>query len=448
MNILLYRFFRIIFRIALRFFFRKMEIKGKEHCPATGPVIVVANHPATFFDPIVIAMLLKTPLFFLAKAVIFKSRFAAAFFRFFNVIPIHRAQDDPASVGKNEETFKECYQHLKQNGALMVFPEGISQSVRQLLKIKTGTARIALGAEFQNDFNLGVKILPIGLNYSNQEKFQSNLFISIGEPIPVKNFEAIYRNDEREAVSQLTKLIENKIEEQIINAGDKNLDKLIVNIEKLMKNRILMEWGVSKNDPEFDHEAAKRIAEAVHYFRDHDPDRFSKIEKHINNYFEAIKDVDLPENIFESKRLSLKAFFLYTTYFLSGLPVFLFGFLNNIIPYQISILVAQMSSGLKEYRGAIGFTAGTFIFLFFYGSGFYLIFHLTHIFMLALIYVLLAPVSGIFAFYYRKKLLRFYYKVVFTFSRKKYLIQHLISLRNNIISQLETARKVFLQANS
>jgi 1-acyl-sn-glycerol-3-phosphate acyltransferase len=56
------------------------------------------------------------------------------------------AQDDPRLMQQNDEIFSKCFEHLKNNGAILIFPEGISLTNRQLRKIKTGAARIALGA--------------------------------------------------------------------------------------------------------------------------------------------------------------------------------------------------------------------------------------------------------------------------------------------------------------
>ena len=141
---MLYSFLRSLFRLAVRLFFYKVEVNGLENAPRKGPLIIVANHPASFLDPIVIAVKLKVRVYFLAKAVVFKNKFVNRILAALNMIPIYRAQDNPEMLEKNEETFKACFEHLEQGGALLIFPEGISQTVRKLLTIKTGAARIAL----------------------------------------------------------------------------------------------------------------------------------------------------------------------------------------------------------------------------------------------------------------------------------------------------------------
>ncbi|MBL8974611.1 MAG: 1-acyl-sn-glycerol-3-phosphate acyltransferase, partial [Myxococcales bacterium] len=56
------------FGLALRVFFRRIEIVGAERVPATGPVIFVLNHPNALIDPAFLLCLAPRPVSFLAKA--------------------------------------------------------------------------------------------------------------------------------------------------------------------------------------------------------------------------------------------------------------------------------------------------------------------------------------------------------------------------------------------
>ena len=51
-----------------------------------------------------------------------------------------------------------------------------------LRNLKTGTARIALETEKRNEGKLGLKVVAVGLNYSQPEKFRSNILVNIDEP--------------------------------------------------------------------------------------------------------------------------------------------------------------------------------------------------------------------------------------------------------------------------
>jgi 1-acyl-sn-glycerol-3-phosphate acyltransferase len=80
-------------------------------------------------------------------------------------------------MGKNDEMFKACFDKLENKGVILIFPEGTSKTERILRSIKTGAARIALGTSRNNDFNINVTILPVGLNYSNSSRFRSEMSV-------------------------------------------------------------------------------------------------------------------------------------------------------------------------------------------------------------------------------------------------------------------------------
>ena len=182
-------------RTTVRIFFRSIIIRNQESIPEKGPLLVLANHPSTFLDPIVIASLLDRKVFFLAKGELFKSKFAKWFFPKLRMIPVYRKQDDPSQMSKNQDTFKKCFEHLEKGGAILMFPEGISITERKLRPIKTGAARIVLGAEANNDFSLNSSIVTIGLNYANPHRFNRDLFINIDNPIHVADYKKEYEAD-------------------------------------------------------------------------------------------------------------------------------------------------------------------------------------------------------------------------------------------------------------
>jgi glycerol-3-phosphate O-acyltransferase/dihydroxyacetone phosphate acyltransferase len=122
----------------------------------------------------------------LAKGELFKGKLAQWMLPKLNMIPVYRKQDDPNQMDKNAATFEKCFEHLERGGAILMFPEGTSITERKLRPIKTGAARIVLGAEERNDFNLGVKVITIGLNYENPHRFNRTLFVNIDKAIDVK----------------------------------------------------------------------------------------------------------------------------------------------------------------------------------------------------------------------------------------------------------------------
>src|SRR6266849_2751906 len=140
------RTIRGILRIALRVYFRRIEVTGLENVPRDTPVIFVLNHPNALVDPAFLLCLAPRRVSFLAKAPLFTMPVIGYFVRALEALPVYRQQDEGQDVTKNQETFAAARRLLAKGGTIGICPEGISHDQPGLQPIKTGTARIALGA--------------------------------------------------------------------------------------------------------------------------------------------------------------------------------------------------------------------------------------------------------------------------------------------------------------
>ena len=131
-------------QLAVRTFYR-FEVVG-EPVPADGAVLVVANHPNSLIDPGAVAATARRPVRFLAKAPLFSDPLVGWLIRASGSIPVYRRQDDPGQLERNEEMFRAVHGALESGSAVALFPEGRSHSDPSLSELKTGAARIALGA--------------------------------------------------------------------------------------------------------------------------------------------------------------------------------------------------------------------------------------------------------------------------------------------------------------
>ena len=50
-------------------------------------------------------------------------------------MPVYRKIDDEDNMGKNKDSFKKGYEILENNGAFLIFPEGVSIGKRVLEKL-------------------------------------------------------------------------------------------------------------------------------------------------------------------------------------------------------------------------------------------------------------------------------------------------------------------------
>ena len=94
---------------------------------------------------------------------------------------------------------------LAEGDVIALFAEGMSHDMPGLLDLKTGAARIALGADAT------VAVVPVGLIYDDRASFRSRAMIYVGEPIVVTG--RIGGDDDRDRVRELTELIADELDE-------------------------------------------------------------------------------------------------------------------------------------------------------------------------------------------------------------------------------------------
>ena len=443
-----YQILRFLFRITNKFYFKNLQINGLENIPKNGPVFLAANHPSAFMDPMVIVTITKRPLFMLAKGVLFQNPFLKWLLPHLNIIPIYRSHETPELTNKNKEVFSKCYMHFAKGGAILAFPEGISLTERKIKKIQSGAARICLGAEAENNFSLDVKIVTIGLNFSNPHKFQSDLYINIDKPINVSDYYDQYKQDTFKAAHALTGAIRDRLEAQVIAIQDSEMDKLVSNIEIIFKAQILEDLGHSPKIMAHDFNTTRQISDSVHYFLEKDPQRVENLKNKISTYLNKLENLSLDDKLIKGVEKTKPIFdTILSIFFLTlGSPFFIYGFVNNFLPFRIPFWCARSFSKRPEFHGSIAYSMGTLTFLLFYTLQILFINKLTHDWIYVLAYGLSLPISGLFAFYYYKKFksIRGSWKIFSLFYKRNTVITSVINEREIIINELEKARKEFV----
>lgn len=162
-----------------KLWFRRLKVEG----PALpeGPVLLVLNHPNGLLDPLVATALLPRPPRFVAKAGLWKLLPLRPFLALFRPIPVARAQDtgdEAARAAAVQAAFAAVHRAFAAGEVVGIFPEGISHGGHDLAPLKTGAARMVLGAAARP------VLVPAGLVYGDRELFRHNALLRLGAPIP------------------------------------------------------------------------------------------------------------------------------------------------------------------------------------------------------------------------------------------------------------------------
>lgn len=223
-----------LIRIVANTFFRRIDVVGLENIPADDPVIFAGNHPNALMDGwLLIAKCERWPLHFLANAKLWNYRLLVPLMNATGAVPVYRREEHDGEVD-NRQAFEKVFEIIESGGCLGIFPEGVSHAESQLVRLKTGTARIALEVAARG--RTSVRIVPCGLNYIHRHRFRSQVLIEFGAPIGIgEKWLRDYAGDEQETVRQLTDHLSLALKSVTLNAPDWRTLRFIQTARRLYK---------------------------------------------------------------------------------------------------------------------------------------------------------------------------------------------------------------------
>lgn len=340
-----------VLRLALRIFFRRIEVAGLERVPARGACIFVLNHPNGLVDPVFLLCLAPRRVSFLAKSPLFKMPVIGYFVREMDAIPVYRKQDEGEDTSKNRETFERSHALLKAGGTIAICPEGVSHSKPELQKLKSGAARIALGAASAGDA-LGLRIVPAGLYYTAKTTFRSDALLYFGEPLRVEPVELGPDGEPpREAVRLLSERIYEALRQVTLNTKYHEALAIIERAEKIFSAD---EEAGKEQSLERSLRLRQRFVEGYAALRERSPERLAALEARIRRYEEELRQAgfDDPRQLSTptvEKYAGTLPLLARSVLFLLLSPLALFGALLHYPAYWLAGYIATRLSINPEH---------------------------------------------------------------------------------------------------
>jgi glycerol-3-phosphate O-acyltransferase/dihydroxyacetone phosphate acyltransferase len=284
-----------IVRFSLRIYFRQIEVVGLEHVPLKTPVIFVLNHPNALVDPVFLLCLAPRRVSFLAKAPLFRIPVLGSFVRALDSLPVYRRQDDGEDVSRNAETFQAARKLLAAGGTIGICPEGVSHNEPRLRPIKTGAARIALGAISTGEV-VDLKIVPAGLYYTAKTMFRSEALLYFGAPLDVTPVQVDPDgNPPRPAVLELSENIQAALRAVIFDAEHEEALHTISRAERIFSSE---RTGNRDDSLAGELKLLQRFGKAYAVLRENAPERLRKLEVRMIRFEEELKQARVdPEEL-------------------------------------------------------------------------------------------------------------------------------------------------------
>lgn len=449
-----YNFIKLILRIATNIFFEEIEIHNIKNVPTEGPILIAANHPSSIMDALVLGVKTPRKIHYIGHSGLFSNPISKKFLYAMGIIPVYRRFDNPDNMNKNDDMFRAAYTILEERKCIGIFPEGTSQTVRKVLKLKTGTARIALGAEKQNDFNLGVTIIPLGLYFTARHRFRSNVLLNFGKPIIVSEFKKDYLADEYEGVHLLTDKISLELGKLTINIQREELNDFVIDLEKIyrtpLKDTLEEDEILISGDEVFkDMFLTKHLADAVSYYMENDPVKAKELLHDVKYYRMKIDRLNLHDSLLQTdikKSKVTKRSWKIAMWSVIGFPLWIAGIITNYPPYRFADIVGKKIGYDQTKTSSALMIGGGIGFLVYYFLETLLIWNFFSP-MIGILFLISLPFLGFGALAYRKKV-KYRWRIwrfSLTLLTNRHIVKKLKIERNSIIRRLDEFKDDYLK---
>jgi 1-acyl-sn-glycerol-3-phosphate acyltransferase len=394
------------------------------------------NHQNALMDALAVANNHKEAIVFLARSDIFKKKSTARILYLMKILPIYRIRDGASEVMKNKKVFDKTVQILKSNMRLTILPEGNHAGFRRLRPLQKGISRIAFQAEEAADFKLGIKIIPVGIDYSHYYKFRSDLFINYGPAIEVSDFYDTYKENPQKGMNDLKLKVAEQLSKVMLDIRTEKYYETCYALREIYRDRIGDHLNLNSCKQPGKFICDKSLNVMLDEYIDRKPEEFEAVDELVKEYTKGVEKLNLRDWVFKKKSHSILNIGLRILLLLPLLPIYIFGVINNYLPYKIPELVTKKVKD-EQFISSFRYVVGLITF-----PIFYLIFSIVFFMLIPdpiwrTAYVLSLPLTGLFAFSYYKWSKKIWALLRFSFGISKSEKEQIFELRNDIREKLD-----------
>lgn len=389
-------------------------INDLKNLPAKRPVILAPNHQNALMDALAMVCGTEFQVVFLARADIFKSRFIARILTFMNIMPIYRIRDGYENVKRNDEVFEKTNQVMRNMyNPLCLFPEGNHGDRRRLRSLVKGLFRIAFMAQEEYGVKQGIVIIPLGINYGHYRNFRSTLLVNIGKPIEVSEYYNVYAENPGLAINHLKERYAHEVSKLMIDIQTEEFYQTYMSLRNIFNDEMRKRLGIEDHSLTGRFRADKAMIALLNKELVASPETIQNLDKQVSEYECGLQEAGLRDWVIKKEKYPMAGIAVSVLHKIVFLPLFIAGFLNNIVPYWFA---AVKGAKIKDtqFQSSVKFVIGMLVYplwyLFFGG----LLSLVPVNGWIKLIYILSMPLTGLFSFHYYISLKKLKSRFVYT----------------------------------
>jgi 1-acyl-sn-glycerol-3-phosphate acyltransferase len=380
-------------------FYRKVIVLGRENINPDHHLIFAPNHQNALMDALAVLFTQDGQLIFLARADIFKKKIVAAILYFLKILPVYRLRDGFSSLKGNDEIFTKTIDVLKSKNGLVILPEGDHAGFRRLRQLKKGICRVAFQSDEATGFNLKIKLIPVGLEYSNYSRFRQVLTVVYGKPIEVSDYYELYKVSPERALNELRSRLSSEMKNNMVHIESEKDYDAIDELRSLINGK----YSDDIKSPKFFRD--RNLISKMNLLRVSNLDMYEKICDLSLKVKKRAKDLNINYKLLEKKKHPLAWLIAGLFGILVTFPLFIFGNIFNLTFLEIPNLQIKKIRDV-QFHSSIRY--GLSLVLAFVFLPLYLILSaiIFASWWIGLLFFLSLPLSGLFAWNYHLQVQR------------------------------------------
>jgi hypothetical protein len=360
---------------------------------------------------------------FLARADIFKKKIIASILYFLKILPVYRLRDGFSSLKGNDEIFTKTIDVLKHKNGLVILPEGDHAGFRRLRQLKKGICRVAFQADEATGFSLNIKIIPVGIEFSNYSRYRQVLTVVYGKPVEVNEFFGLYKESPERALNELRVKLSTEMKRNMVHIESEEDYEAIDELRSMINGRFSDDIKLPKLFRD------RILINKLNLLKGSDPDVYKKICTLTLSVKQKAKELNIDYRVLEKRKHPVGWLIAGMAGIIISFPLFIYGNIFNLTFLEIPNLQIPKIRD-PQFHSSIRYAISLVLAFIFLPVYLILSLFIFSSWWLGLLIFLTLPLSGLFAwnYYLQFRRIRGGFRIRSFINKKNKEFEH---LRNN-----------------
>lgn len=374
-------------------YYRRVIVLGYQNINPDDHLIFAPNHQNALMDALAVLFTNKGQNVFLARADIFKKKTISSLLYFLKILPVYRIRDGFSTLKGNDEIFDKTIDVIKNKNGLVILPEGDHAGFRRLRQLKKGICRVAFQADEASGFNLKIKIIPVGIEFTNYNRVRQVLTVVYGKPVEVSEFHELYKKSPEVALNELRSKLSSEIKKLIVHIESEEDYEAIDELRALVNGRFSDDIKYPKLFRD------RMLIDKLNHLKASDPQLYKKICSISLRVKQKAQDLNIEYRLLAKNKHPLGWLIIGMMGIIISFPLFIYGNIFTLTFNGLPQLKVRQIEDI-QFQSSVRYGLSLVLSFFFIPLYLALSFILFSPWWLAIIIFLTLPVAGLFAWNY------------------------------------------------